>query len=163
MDNSGSNSLIEVLQGSHAINAPMVLGGNGVLDLSLCMAGTFTISGNISEAAAGTGVLKLDADSTGTLLLSGTNTYSSTEVLAGTLVAVSASAVPDGSSLTVGAGGTFIFDPSLAGGPVTGSAASSGLVAVPEPGTPALLAAGGAAVLLLVRRRRRTYALRGGV
>ena len=85
MNNSGSNSLIEVLQGNQEIDAPMVLGGNGVLGLSLDMTGTFTINGNISEAAAGTGVLKVDADSTGTLLLSGTNAYSSTEVLGGTL------------------------------------------------------------------------------
>ena len=146
MNNSGSNSLIEVLQGSHAIDAPMVLGGNGVLDLSLCTAGTFTIAGNISEAAAGTGVLKVDADSTGTLLLSGTNTYSSTEVLAGTLIVQQPYSLLDGSSLTVGNAAAF------AGAVVVGGQAAT---PVPEPGTLALLAGGGAAVVLLVRRKRR--------
>jgi hypothetical protein len=146
MNNSGSNSLIEVLQGSHAIDAPMVLGGNGVLDLSLCTAGTFTIAGNISEAAAGTGVLKVDADSTGTLLLSGTNTYSSTEVLAGTLIVQDPYSLLDGSSLTVGNAAAF------AGAVVVGGQAAT---PVPEPGTLALLAGGGAAVVLLVRRKRR--------
>jgi hypothetical protein len=146
MNNSGSNSLIEVLQGSHAIDAPVVLDGNGVLDLSLCTAGTFTIAGNISEAAAGTGVLKVDADSTGTLLLSGTNIYSSTEVLAGRLIVPHPYSLLNGSSLTVGNAAAFAA-PVVVGGQAA--------AAVPEPGALALLAASGAAVLLLVRCKRR--------
>ncbi len=144
MNNSGSNSLIEVLQGSQEIDAPMVLGGNGVLDLSLDMAGTFTITGDISEAAAGTGVLKVDAYSTGTLLLSGSNTYSSTEVLGGTLVVQHPYSLLDGSSLTVGNAASTDF-----------ASMAPAVAPVPEPGTLTLLAAGGAAVLLLVRHRRR--------
>jgi autotransporter-associated beta strand protein len=78
------------------------------------------------------------------MTLSGTDTYTGgTTVEAGTLIVNSGTALPDGTSLTVGAGGTFIFDPSFTGSPVTGSAVSAGGVsAVPEPGTLALLAAG---------------------
>ena len=132
INNSGSNSLIEVLQGSHEIDAPMVLDGNGVLDLSLDMAGTFTITGNISEAAAGTGVLNVDAYSTGTLLLSGTNTYSSTEVLGGTLVVQHPYSLGNGSNLIVGNAASTDF-----------ASMAAAIAAVPEPGTLALLAAGG--------------------
>ncbi len=152
MNNSGSNSLIEVLQGSHEIDAPMVLDGNGVLDLSLNMAGSFTITGNISEAAAGTGVLNVDAYSTGTLLLSGTNTYSSTEVLGGTLVVQHAYSLGNGSNLTVGNAASTDF-----------ASMAAAIAPVPEPGTLALLATGGAAALLLVRGRRRAYSSRRGV
>ena len=122
MNNSGSNSLIEVLQGNQEIDAPMVLGGNGVLGLSLDMTGTFTINGNISEAAAGTGVLKVDADSTGTLLLSGTNTDSSTEVLAGTLIVQHPYSLLNGSSLIVGNAASTDF-----------ASTAPAIASVPEP------------------------------
>jgi autotransporter-associated beta strand protein len=78
---------------------------------------------------------------TGELILSGVNTYTGgTTVDAGTLAITSNSAIADGTSLTVGAGGTFIFDPSAALAPVTSSGAA--VAAVPEPGTLALLIAG---------------------
>ena len=80
-----------------------------------------------------------------TLLLSGTNTYTGgTTVDAGTLAITTASALADGSSLTVGAGGTFVFDPTVTGAPmaagrvagvVAASPAADGVAAVPEPGT----------------------------
>jgi autotransporter-associated beta strand protein len=48
--------------------------------------------------------------------LSGTNTYTGgTTVSAGTLLINASSALPDGTSLTVGAGGNFVFDPSATG------------------------------------------------
>ena len=75
----------------------------------------------------------------GTLVLAGSDSYGGTTVDAGTLVITSAFALPDGTSLTVGAGGTFIFDPSQVAAPVVGSAA---VAAVPEPGTLALLLVG---------------------
>ena len=82
----------------------------------------------------------------GELILCGNNSYSDgTVVSGGTLIAASASALPDGGRVTVGAGGTLIFDPSLAGGSIEGSslAVSPGTApaTVPEPGTLALLAA----------------------
>jgi autotransporter-associated beta strand protein len=91
-------------------------------------------------------------DGPGTLVLSGTNSYTGgTTVEAGTLIVTSNTALPDGSSLTVGAGGTFLFDPSAAGSPVANSSAT---VAVPEPGTLALLIAGLAVVFGVWRSRR---------
>ena len=73
-----------------------------------------------------------------TLVLTGTNTYDGgTVVNGGTLVVTSAAALEGQGSLTIGAGGTFIFDPSS----ISGSPVASGGAAVPEPGTLALLAA----------------------
>ena len=92
----------------------------------------------------------------GTLILSGSNTYQGgTDVEAGTLAITTASALPDGTSLTVAAGGTFVFDPSLlTGSPVTGGAVSAGAIAaVPEPGTMALLAVGLVVGIGVLRRK----------
>ena len=64
-----------------------------------------------------------------TVTLSGTNTYvGGTVVNAGTLVISTASALPAGTSLTVGAGGVFVFNPSQAG-----SSSSAAGVAAPAP------------------------------
>ncbi len=88
------------------------------------------------------------------LILSGSsNSYTGgTYVEAGTLEITSAGAVPGGTSLTVGNGGAFVFDPSLAAAPVANSAAAA---AVPEPGTLVLLAAGALGLLGYGLRRHR--------
>jgi autotransporter-associated beta strand protein len=89
----------------------------------------------------------------GILILSGAGTYDGgTSVTAGTLVLASNTALLDGSSLAVGMGGVFIFDPSLA---VAGQAAPAahGPVPVPEPGTVVLLVI--AACLAVISRWRR--------
>ena len=52
----------------------------------------------------------------GTVTLSGPNSYTGgTTVSTGTLLITAASALPDGTRLTIGADGTFVFDPSQAG------------------------------------------------
>ena len=62
----------------------------------------------------------------GTVTLSGTNSYTGgTTVSAGTLLINAASALPAGGSLTVGAGGTFIFDPTSTGASSVTSATSA--------------------------------------
>ena len=106
---------------------------------------TLRLSGDFSGAGP------LTKNGAGLMILSGTNSYGGgTIVTAGTLEITSGSALPDGTNLTIGTGGTLIFDPSAADTPVENSAAA---VAVPEPGTLALLIAG-AALLAMYRRRR---------
>jgi autotransporter-associated beta strand protein len=57
------------------------------------------------------------------LILGGSDTYTgSTTVAAGKLIVTTASAFPAGTSLTIVAGGTFVFDPAYpSGSPVVGS------------------------------------------
>ena len=62
--------------------------------------------------SGGGGLIKVGS---GRVTLSGTNTYmGGTIVAAGTLLINVVGALPTGTSLTIGAGGTFIFDPSQA-------------------------------------------------
>jgi len=91
----------------------------------------------------------------GTLILTTANSYSGgTTVEDGTLAISTAAALPTGTSLTVGAGGVFIFDPAYVS---AGPAASAGAVsAVPEPGTLALLAAA-TLVAFAVRNGRKSW------
>ena len=72
----------------------------------------------------------------GLLILSGSNSYlDGTVVDAGTLEFTSAASLPDGSNLTVGAGGTFIFDPSVSGASLDAASphAASALRSYPSP------------------------------
>ena len=138
---------ITVLGGTHMISAPLILAGSG--DIAPASGTQLTISGDISETGGSQSLTLSDA---GTLILSGSNSYSGgTVVTAGTLIVNNSAALPDGTSLTVGAGGTFIYDPSVAGAP---AAASAAINAVPEPGTLVLLAAGGLVLLVGAWRRR---------
>ncbi|MGA2259025.1 MAG: autotransporter-associated beta strand repeat-containing protein, partial [Thermoguttaceae bacterium] len=90
------------------------------------------------------------------LVLSGSNTYlGGTAVESGTLIINNSGAIPDGSSLTVGAGGTFIFDPSVSGAAIAAGSLlhGAGVAVVPEPGTLTLLAV--AMVVMIGAWRRR--------
>ncbi|MGA2253351.1 MAG: autotransporter-associated beta strand repeat-containing protein [Thermoguttaceae bacterium] len=125
-----------------------ILGGGTLGAISLVMSGSGTQV--LTGLMTGPGSLAVDS---GELILSGSDSYTGgTTVNAGTLVAAYAYALPDGTSLTVGAGGTFIFDPSQSASAV---AVLPGAVGVPEPSTLALL---GVAVLGMsmrfVRRKR---------
>ena len=106
--------------------------------INLSGSGVLGISGNISDEN-GLESLMLAGDSTGELILSGSNNRygGGTVVEQGTLIVNNSGALLDGSSLTVGAGGTFIFDPTMGG---TSMDASPSLLpeVVPEPGTLAL-------------------------
>ncbi len=130
--------------GTHSISAPLAVAG-GNLVIAESGNGLLGISGNITDDNLHRS-LTLAGDGTGVLVLSGTNSYGgATVVQAGTLIVNTSAALPAGTSLSVGAGGTFLFDPSVVAPTVSsqGLAASpAGAVeAVPEPGTIALLLA----------------------
>jgi len=139
---------ISVTNGSHAIDAPVILAENLLVSGSgnLAFGNSSSITGSYSLTMSGTG---------GTLIFSGTDSYSGgTNVNAGMLIVTSSTALPSGSSLIVGAGGTFIFDPSMAASPVM---VSSGAAAVPEPSTSFLLGIGAVGLVAYGWRRRRWH------
>ena len=152
--------------GSYSKGSGLMLGAQGstggiVFNVGLTGAAgpDLTISAPLVVAPNPSGPIggSLTKTGLGTLLLSGENTYTGpTTVDAGTLAITSSAALPSGTSLTVAAGGTFIFDPSLAGSPVVGSAVTAGVAAVPEPGTMVLLLAAlwSAAAYRRLRSRR---------
>ena len=93
----------QTMDASIVLAQSLVVSGSGTLD--------FDSSSSITESGGGCSLTMNGAG--GTLILSGKDSYSGgTNVDAGTLVATSPGAIADGTSLIVGAGGTFIFDPS---------------------------------------------------
>jgi fibronectin-binding autotransporter adhesin len=142
LDNSGSTSTINVLSGNENISANVLLKND--LLITPTNGGELTLSGDISET---NGSHSLTLNGPGTLVLSGTGDWTGgTNVDNGELIVESASALPSGTSLTVGAGGTLIFDPSLVLGGAIQSAPliASKTEAVPEPSSISLLAIGAA-------------------
>ena len=94
------------------------------------------------------------------VILSGSDDYTGgTIVETGMLYVTKSNALPDGSSLTIGTGGTFVFDPSVGVAPgesVSGEASPGAVVGVvPEAGTLALSAVAGIVVAAAARPRRR--------
>ena len=115
---------------------------------------TTTFGGSLLDGA--TNKLALSLTGSGALILSGTNTYTGgTTIGGGTLFVTNSEALANGTSLTIDAGGTFVFDPSHVGAPVMASSTA----AVPEPGTLAMLAVAvcGAAVYRHIRSRQRKH------
>ena len=142
---SATAPAISVLNGGHTILAPLEIAG-GNLVIAESNNGVLEISGNISDDGNGRS-LTLSGDGSGQLLLSDSNSYSGgTTVDGGTLVVLSNTALPNGSSLIVRAGAASLFEPALSGSPLAGDQApvvTPGLAAtaVPEPPAPLLLLA----------------------
>ena len=129
---SCSESTIANAQGSNSVSLPLVLGGDGLFQVSLgslAVGGTIDNGGHlltvntadssstiISGSVSGAGGLVKSG--TGTLTLSGVSTYSGdTVVSAGMLVITNSGSLPSGGSLTVSAGGILVFGSSAAGAP----------------------------------------------
>ena len=153
LDNGGAPAAVTVVAGTHSIAAPIILSSSGAFGPQ---AGTqLTLSGDIGDGGRN---LPLSLTDGGTLILSGTNTYGGgTYVDAGTLVVQNSAALLDGSSLVVGAGGVFVFDPSRMAGSReqgAGSEAAAGVAPVPEPGPVALLLAAAGIATVAWRRRK---------
>ena len=146
LDSASGTASVTVSSGTQTIASGVILAT--AANFAVAHGTELALEGPIS----GPGALALHGG--GTLILSGTNNYSGgTYVETGTLDVVSRSSLPSGESLTVGAGGVLVFDPTIAAAPLGGSAAA-GLAAVPEPGTLALLAAALAVGCGLWQRRK---------
>jgi autotransporter-associated beta strand protein len=104
------------------ITGPLTLGGSvTVLPAS---GSPLTILGGISGAG------ELTVDAPGTVVLSGTDRYTGgTAVAAGMLILTQPSAIAANTSLTVGAGGVLIFDPSFGATPTSAVAATTPVIA----------------------------------
>ena len=138
LSNGTNSAVVTVSSGTQSITAPITLSSNS--SFAPVAGSQLTLSG----AIGGTGALLLS--DAGALILSASNSYTGgTDVDFGTLYITNASALTDGTSLTVGAGGTFIFDSTVSGSPsettYDRTVSDSVIAPVPEPGTLVLLAA----------------------
>jgi autotransporter-associated beta strand protein len=141
-----SEASITVVSGSHLIDAPVLL-----VD-KLAVSGSGTLAFSKSSSISGTGPLTMNGLG-GVLILSGSDSYSGgTIVTAGTLLVASNTALPDRSSLTVGASASLLFGAAMQSTPAANEAQT-----IPEPGTLALLgvAVCAAAVAQCARWRRK--------
>jgi hypothetical protein len=146
---NGAPAEISVNDGTHFIDVPVLLASNLVVTSSGSNPWTLTVGTGITDNGNQLS-LTLSA-SNGTLILSGPDTYSGTNVTAGTLTVASPAGLADGSNLTVGADAAALFAVA-----VTPQAATA-ITAVPEPCTLVLCAAAvcGAAVYQGLRSGRK--------
>ncbi len=149
VDLDGASSTVGALTGNSF--ALITNSGNtgGTLTANPSSGEVTTFAGTIADGPFATTGLTL-ADS-GTLYLSGTNSYSGGTVVTGNaeLIVTNKAALFDGSNLTVG--NALAFAPVIPSPGAPGAAAP--VTPVPEPGTLALVAAG-AALIGLYRKRR---------
>ena len=139
---TGGGTLNVDPNGAFITGGTLTLDAAGSLTCGPITAATYQLDdGTASANLAGPG--GLTKDTTGTVILSGSNSYAGgTTVLAGTLIVSSSASLPAGSSLTIGAGGTFIFGPNQAtAGPAAGAVVSAaGIAAAPDASTPTIAA-----------------------
>ena len=106
LNNADSPSTLTVLGGSHAISAPVYISG-GSLEVVVSNSGMLAISGNVTDDNGQESLTLSSLDGTGQLILSGSNSFGGgANVQSGTLVVENSAALPNGSSLMVGAGAT---------------------------------------------------------
>ena len=158
LDNGGSPAAVVVSGSGHAIDDTVAVMLDSDAWITTSGSGdSLSIAGDIINGTAAHGIVK---DGLGTLILSGSDTYTGgTSVVAGTLILASGAALPDGTSLTVAAGGTLVFDPSAAlasaaGGQSLAASPGPSSTVVPEPGTPVLLVTGALLATCAAWRRK---------
>jgi fibronectin-binding autotransporter adhesin len=147
---SGAGSIGGLLAGIGAQGGPVNWAAGAVLgiDTTSAVGGSLTYSGNINDTNSGATSLGLAKLGPGTLVLTGTNTYSGgTTVADGTLILDASTSLADGSTLTVG-------QDLSAFAPVS-PASPAGIAAVPEPAAMGLLLAAVAGVAAIGRVRRK--------
>jgi len=143
LQNTTGPATVTVSSGTQSIDSTVTLTLASSTNMDIQGTSELKIGANIGQI----GTPSLTKLGSGTLVLSGTNNYTGgTVVNAGILAITDSHALPDEKSLTVGAGGTLIFDPLFSGSPVQGlpsiAASSVAVNPVPEPSTLALLIAG---------------------
>ncbi len=107
LNNSGIGAVVTNYFGNNTISAPVSFADN--VYFSIAAGTSLTLSGGITDTGAHGLVLNFGATSGGTLTLSGANTYlGPTIITAGTLAVPSAGKLTGTSSLTVGAGASFV-------------------------------------------------------
>ena len=153
---AGGGATITVTDGTHSIAAPVILADNLVVTSSGTNSWTLSFAAASSITDHGGGYSLTMSGAGGTLILSGSDSYSGgTLVTAGTLDVTNSDALPDDGGLTVGAGGTVIFDSSAADSPLAASPSLT-VAPLPEPGTLALLGVALWSAAIYHRFRRRS-------
>ncbi len=148
MSSLSGEAAITVNSGTHEISAPITLASDTTVTV-VSATDALTLSSGISGAGG------LTLEGSGALFLSGDNNYDGdTTVDSGTLYATNSDALPAGTNLTVGAGGTMIFDPTASAALVSAPAGLT-ITAVPEPSTLALLVTGAGLAAIGFGRRFR--------
>jgi autotransporter-associated beta strand protein len=160
--NTSSSFVANVIGGELSVNGSNLVlsnlvGSGGTIDTSSTGSSTLVVSpgsGSTSSfggtLANGSGTLALAVAGSGTLSLSGTNTYTGgTTLSSGTLLLNGASSILAGSSLTIG---NASYSGAALGAPAAppNNNISVSLAPVPEPGSLSLVAAGLAVVGLIV-------------
>ena len=148
----GGASIAVNASAQSVIDAPVLLADN----LTVSGSGSLLFSASSSIADNGAGMSLTLISSGGTLVLSGSDSYTGgTNVEEGTLVVTSPDAIADGTSLTVGDPILFLPEATMAIPSARPNIIPAAAVApVPEPASLAILAAGTGLLLLGHKRRR---------
>jgi autotransporter-associated beta strand protein len=157
LDNGNFPVTVVVSGSGHTIdNTVAVMLNSDVWITTSGSSDSLSIAGDIENGTAANGIVK---DGLGTLILSGSDSYTGgTSVLAGTLIAASGDALPEGTGLWVGAGASLLDAPTeilTGGGQSVTMLPDTTVASVPEPGSLVLLAAGAFVGILAARWRTR--------